>query len=186
MSYLPLYLAVALWVAIPFVYFLTAGAKTFTVPPDRDGGAVLGQVSFVSGMVCVLFSGFYRALVWYQVLCGAVLALCSVVLYEWTRRTVHDRDFYTALGGAVPAGVCERGPYRYIRHPFYLSYMVAFLAVMVAFPSVAAAAVCLANIALFIYMAFDDERVLLRSALAADYEAYRKRVGMFLPRLGPP
>ena len=41
-----------------------------------------------------------------------------------------------------------------------------------------------ACIGLFVYMAFDDERVLLRSDLAADYQTYRKRVGMFLPRLG--
>jgi protein-S-isoprenylcysteine O-methyltransferase Ste14 len=32
-------------------------------------------------------------------------------------------------------------------------------------------------------MAFDDERVLLASAMAADYESYKMRVGMFLPRL---
>src|SRR6202521_2923175 len=91
---LALHLGVSLWVTIPFVYFLTAGAKTFAVPA-RDSGAVLGQLSFLSGMACVLGMGFYQALVWYQVLCGAVLALCSVVLYEWTRRTVIDRNFST-------------------------------------------------------------------------------------------
>jgi protein-S-isoprenylcysteine O-methyltransferase Ste14 len=181
-NWLPLHLGVALWVAIPFVYFLTAGAKTFSVPADRDGGAVLGQVSFVSATLCVLFLGFYQALAWYQVLCGGVLALCSVVLYEWTRRSVLDRHFWTGLGGEVPAAVCEHGPYRFVRHPFYLSYMVAFVGAVVAFPSVVMAAVCVLNIALFVYMVFDDERVLLRSPLAADYEAYRRRVGMFVPR----
>jgi protein-S-isoprenylcysteine O-methyltransferase Ste14 len=59
---LALHLGVSLWVASPFVYFLTAGAKTFTVPA-RDSGAVLGQLSFVSGMACVLGLGFYQALV---------------------------------------------------------------------------------------------------------------------------
>jgi protein-S-isoprenylcysteine O-methyltransferase Ste14 len=180
---LVLHLGVALWVAIPLVYFLTAGARTFTVPEARDSGAILGQVSFISGMLCALGLGFYQSLAWPLAACGAVLASSSVVLYEYTRRTVVDRNFYTALGGVVPAGVCERGPYRYIRHPFYLSYMVAFLAVMVAFPSPVTAAVCALNIALFVYLAFDDERVLLRSGLAGDYEAYRKRVGMFVPRV---
>jgi protein-S-isoprenylcysteine O-methyltransferase Ste14 len=183
MSGLPLHLGVVLWVASPFVYFLTAGAKTFTVPADRDGGAILGQVSFVCGMLCALGLGFYQSLVWYLAACGAVLALCSVILYEWTRRTVVDRNFYIALGGEVPAGICERGPYRYIRHPFYLSYMVAFLAVMVAFPSLVTAVVGALNVGLFVYLASDDERVLLRSGLAADYQTYRRRVGMFLPRI---
>jgi len=183
MIFLPLHLGVALWVVIPFVYFLSAGAKTFTVPAVRDDGAVLGQFSFVSGTLCVFCLGFYQALVWYQALCGAVLALCSLVLYEWTRRTVIDRNFYTGLGGEVPAAVCESGPYQLVRHPFYLSYIVAFLGAMTAFPSLVMGGVCLANLALFVYMAIDDERVLLRSPLAQDYEAYRKRVGMFLPRV---
>jgi hypothetical protein len=46
----------------PFLYFMTAGANTFTVPKLRDSGAVLGQISFVSGMACVLVMGLYYGL----------------------------------------------------------------------------------------------------------------------------
>jgi protein-S-isoprenylcysteine O-methyltransferase Ste14 len=70
-----------------------------------------------------------------------------------------------------------------VRHPFYLSYVVAFLGVVAAFPSLATGCVCLLNIIFFLYTAFDDERVLLLSPLAADYRAYRMRAGMFLPRV---
>jgi protein-S-isoprenylcysteine O-methyltransferase Ste14 len=183
MIHLALHLCVSLWMASPFVYFLTAGAKTFNIPPG-DSGAVLGQLSFVSGLACVLGLGFYQAFVCNELLWGAVLALCSTVLYEWTRRTVMDRNFYTGLGGEVPAAVCRSGPYNFVRHPFYLSYMLAFLGMVVAFPSVVTGSVCVLNIALFVYMAFDDERVLVRSPLAADYQAYRMRAGMFFPRFG--
>jgi hypothetical protein len=48
-----LHLGLSIWMTSPFVYFLTAGAKTFTVPA-RDSGALLGQISFISGMACVL------------------------------------------------------------------------------------------------------------------------------------
>jgi protein-S-isoprenylcysteine O-methyltransferase Ste14 len=177
-----LHLAIVLWMTIPFPYFMTAGANIFTVPKLRDNGAMLGQLSFMSGMLCVLFMGlFYRLLV-PAALCGAIFALCSVMLYEWTRRTVVDRNFYIGLSGEVPGAVCEDGPYHYVRHPFYLSYMVAFLGVAIAFPSLIVAGVCLLNIGLFVYMALDDERVLLASAIATDYNIYRMRVGMFLPR----
>jgi protein-S-isoprenylcysteine O-methyltransferase Ste14 len=117
-------------------------------------------------------------------LCGAVLAAGVVVLYEWTRRTAVDRNFYVGLAGEVPGALCEVGPYRYVRHPFYLSYMLAFVVVAVAFPSFVVAIVCILNIGLFIYMALDDERVLLASPLGAAYAAYRGRVGAFLPRIG--
>lgn len=49
----------------------------------------------------------------------------------------------------------------------------------VAFPSLAVSVVCALNVGLFVHMAIDDERVLLGSAIAADYRAYRGRVGMF-------
>ncbi len=181
---LALHLGVALWVVGPLMYFITAGAKIFTAPALHDGGAQLGQLSFVASMMCVLCMGFFQALVWYHALCGMLLALISLVLYEWTRRTVIDRNFYTGLGGEVPAAVCESGPYKYLRHPFYLSYMIAFLGAAAAFPSLVTVAVSALGIALFVYMAFDDERVLLQSKLAADYQTYRKRVGRFMPQVG--
>jgi protein-S-isoprenylcysteine O-methyltransferase Ste14 len=177
-----LHLALLFWLLIPFLYFITAAANTFTVPALRNNGAALGQISFISGMLCVLFQGLFVGLLLPLVACGCILALSSVLLYEWSRRTVMDRDFYIGLAGEVPAAICEMGPYRYTRHPFYSSYMIAFLGVAVAFPSPTVSIVCLLNIGLFVYMAFDDERVLLGSSLSADYRIYRGRVGMFVPR----
>jgi protein-S-isoprenylcysteine O-methyltransferase Ste14 len=169
--------------AIPFPYFMTAGANIFTVPKLRDNGPMLGQISFISGMLCVLFMGLFHGLLLPLALCGCIFALCSVLLYEWSRRTVVDRNFYVGLAGEVPPAVCDAGPYRYVRHPFYLSYIVAFVGVAVAFPSLIVCGACLLNMGLFVYVAFDDERVLLGSAIATDYERYKIRVGMFLPRL---
>jgi protein-S-isoprenylcysteine O-methyltransferase Ste14 len=175
-------LAFIFWMVCPFPYFMTAGANTFTVPKLRDSGAMLGYWSFVSGMLCVLCMGLFSGLLLPLALCGAIFTLCSLMLYEWTRRTVVDRNFYVALSGEVPGAICDTGPYRYVRHPFYLSYMLAFVGVAVAFPSLIVSGMCLLNIGLFLYMALDDERVLLASQIAVDYQAYRGRVGMFVPR----
>jgi protein-S-isoprenylcysteine O-methyltransferase Ste14 len=177
-----LHLALVFWMLIPFLYFITAGGNVFTVPALRNNGAVLGQISFMSAMLCVLFMGLFYGLLLPAALCGCLLALGSVMLYEWSRRTIVDRNFYVGLAGEVPAALCEVGPYGYVRHPFYLSYMVAFLGVAVAFPSPIVAGACLLNIGLFVYMASDDERVLHQSPLAADYQSYKFRVGRFLPR----
>jgi protein-S-isoprenylcysteine O-methyltransferase Ste14 len=177
-----LHLVLVLWMAIPFPYFMTAGVNIFTVPKLRDNGAMFGQISFISGMVCVLVMGLFYGLLVPAAACGAILALGAVILYAWTRRTVIDRNFYVGLAGEVPPAVCDAGPYRYVRHPFYLSYMVAFVAVAVAFPSLIVAGVCLFNIGLFVYMAIDDECVMLASPLSADYQTYRGSAGMFVPR----
>jgi protein-S-isoprenylcysteine O-methyltransferase Ste14 len=118
-----LHLALVFWMLIPFLYFITAGGNVFTVPKLRDNGAVLGQISFLSGMVCVLFMGLFYGLLLPPALCGSILALCAVMLYEWTRRTVVDRNFYVGLAGEVPPAVCEVGPYRYTRHPCVCSIL---------------------------------------------------------------
>ncbi|MEA3178314.1 MAG: hypothetical protein QOI59_1837, partial [Gammaproteobacteria bacterium] len=104
--------------------------------------------------------------------------------YEWARSTVAGRRFNIALAGEVPDAVCEAGPYRYIRHPFYLSYVIAFLGMLVATATLVAAVVFMFNLALFTYMALDDERTLERSALGSDYGTYKQRVGflLLLPR----
>lgn len=169
---------------IPFPYFISAGGNTFKVPKLRDTGAVLGQLSFSSGMLCVLYMGLFYPLKIPPAIAGAVICIGSLLFYEWTRRTVIDRNFYVGLAGEVPGAICGTGPYGYVRHPFYLSYMLAFLGVAIGLPSPIVAAVCLLNIGLFVYMAIDDERVLTASNLAADYQAYKLRVGMFLPRKG--
>jgi protein-S-isoprenylcysteine O-methyltransferase Ste14 len=180
---LTLRLVFVLWMVVPFAYFMSASANIFLVPKLRDNGAVLGQIAFVSGMLCALFMGLFYGLRVPLALCGAVFALISLTLFEWSRRTVIDRNFFIALSGEVPRAVCEGGPYRFVRHPFYLSYMVAFVGVAVAFPSPMVSGVCLLDVGLFAYMAIDDERVLLASALGPDYRGYRERVRMFIPRI---
>jgi protein-S-isoprenylcysteine O-methyltransferase Ste14 len=179
---LTLRLVFVLWMAVPFAYFMSASANTFLVPKLRDNGAALGQVAFVSGMLCVLVMGLFYGLRVSLAICGAVFALGSLTLYEWSRRTVMDRNFFIGLSDEVPGAVCDSGPYRFVRHPFYLSYMVAFAGVAVAFPSAIVSGVCLLGVGLFAHMAIDDEKVLLASALSADYRGYRERVGMFVPR----
>ena len=70
-----------------------------------------------------------------------------------------------------------------MRHPVYASYLLAFLAMPVAFPRLAMLAIFLFNAALFIHGARSDERSLAQSPLKDEYAAYRRRAGMFFPRL---
>lgn len=119
---------------------------------------------------------------WVNEVVAVPLLMASVALYEWARHTIWGRRFGLALGDHVPESLCEAGPYRYSRHPIYLSYVLAFLAVLVALPHWVTALSFLANLAVFVVVARSDERVLAGSALATDYAAYRERTGMFIPR----
>jgi protein-S-isoprenylcysteine O-methyltransferase Ste14 len=85
----------------------------------------------------------------------------------------------------VPGAVCGTGPYRYVRHPFYSSYMVAFLAVAVAFPSLIVVGVCVLNMGLFVYMwRWMMREGLLVRPLGASYLAYQGGWGCLCHVLG--
>jgi protein-S-isoprenylcysteine O-methyltransferase Ste14 len=176
----PASFAFSMLLAAPFLYFLVAGAKTFNVPERADAGAAWGQTSFISGSIAVFWTALHEGIHIANGVIGVAIVVLSISLYEWARRTVAARNFYIGLAGEVPGALCESGPYRYIRHPFYMSYMLAFLAMLVATPAVVAVVVFVCNVALFVYMALDDERTMSKSPLAEAYSKYANRVGKLL------
>ena len=166
--------------ASPFQWFLGAGNDTF-IRRDPSPGAVWGSWSFLSGIAAIAWVGLLGGLPLDAASVSALaLAVASVTLYEWARRTVGRKHLHIGLTDRVPDAVIEAGPYRDLRHPFYLSYLVAFAAVALAMRSRLGTGVLLANTALFVVMALHDERVLARSPLAGAYADYRRRVGVLL------
>ncbi len=166
--------------AAPFQWFLGAGARTF-IRREPSPGAAWGQASFLSGIAAVAWVGLFGGLALDAAVGVALLlAVASVALYEWARHTAGPQTLFIGLSGQIPAALLESGPYRWLRHPFYLSYLVAFGAVAVALHSHLGSAVALANTVLFVVMALHDEHSLARSPLADAYAAYRCRVGVLL------
>lgn len=173
-------IVLTLLLASPFQWFMGAGRETF-VMREPDPGAVWGQLSFVSGIAALAWTGLFGGFAIDAGTLGALAAMAaSVTLYEWARRTVGRQRLHIGLSGRVPDAVIEDGPYRWLRHPFYLAYLLAFGAVALALRSRVGCLVALANAALFIAMALHDEASLARSALAAPYAAYRRRTGVLL------
>lgn len=166
--------------AIAFVHFLHAGARTFVLPKDNEGvGAAVGQVVFSAGALATLFCGVYYRAGLANEIAAAVLLIVGVGLYEWARQTIVGRRFHVGFSEGVPAEVCADGPYAYVRHPIYLGYMVTFLALFVAYPNIITAILLVLTVGTFVQMALNDEKVLAGSPLAADYEVYKKRVRRF-------
>jgi protein-S-isoprenylcysteine O-methyltransferase Ste14 len=81
-----------------------------------------------------------------------------------------------------PHVLVTSGPYAVVRHPFYCAFTMMLLASVAAFPH--AATVVLLACAMFQLnrTAAREERRLLTSALGAEYDAYMRRTGRFLPR----
>ena len=178
------HIAIMLALALLFTHFMHGGARTFVLPEDSEGGgAGIGQLTFTAGALITLFAGMYYRIQIYNGIAAGVLAVCGGGLYEWARQTIVGRRFHVGLSQGVPEELCEAGPYAYVRHPIYIGYLLAFLALFVAFPKIITGIALVLNVALFLRMANHDERVLAASPLAEAYAEYKKRVGRFFPRL---
>jgi len=171
-----------------FVHFNVAGGRTFTSTNFADEpGAVIGQVAFFFGGVApAWFLGLRQIIAPVNGVLAAVVLAGSLALYEWARQTIWGRRFGLGWGTHVPDGVCDQGPYRWVRHPIYLGYLLAYASILIALPHWLTAGTWVGAIILFAHAARHDEREIAGSALAADYDAYRKRTGMFLPKLSSP
>ena len=107
----------------------------------------------------------------------------SLALFEWARRSIRGRFFSYIFSSDVPTFLHTSGPYRYIRNPFYASYLVAYLSALVMMPDPLSAAVLVVMAVYFWQAARFEERKFLASEQSAEYEEYRRRTGRFLPRL---
>lgn len=168
-----------------FIHFMYAGGRTFYFKnADNEPGAWMAQFSFlVTGTIATWWLGILKPISVANQVPAALVLVSSVALYEWARHTISWRRFGLALSDHVPEALCDEGPYRYIRHPIYLSYVLAFLAVVIALPHWITALCLLLNLALSVGAARNDEQVIAGSPLAADYAVYRNRAGMFLPKI---
>ena len=168
---------------VVFGYFTAAGATTFERDDSDVRGAMWGQFSLLfTGAIAMSLLSFRQVLLPGNGVAAAAVLLGSISLYEWARKTIRERRFHIAWSGDVPEAVCDKGPYARVRHPVYISYMLAFLAALIAFPRLPTLAIFLFNVALYVHAARDDERSIAASDLGEDYARYKERTGMFIPR----
>jgi protein-S-isoprenylcysteine O-methyltransferase Ste14 len=114
---------------------------------------------------------------------GFSLHLLAVVLFGLAVLTTRRKRPALAFAGDRPNHVFHSGPYSYIRHPFYTSYLLFWLGCTVATSSLISLILFLALAALYTVAALGEERGFSHSILHDEYEAYRKRTGFFWPKL---
>jgi|WetSurMetagenome_2_1015567.scaffolds.fasta_scaffold200695_1 protein-S-isoprenylcysteine O-methyltransferase Ste14 len=113
---------------------------------------------------------------------AGVLILISLLLFTWAAKTVRGK-FFSYLGDQdVPQFVCEEGPFVYVRHPFYASYILTNTGVALLFPNWITAAAAVASYGILWYTSKFEERKFEGSPVADEYRAYMTRTGRFFPR----
>jgi protein-S-isoprenylcysteine O-methyltransferase Ste14 len=84
----------------------------------------------------------------------------------------------------APQSIVTYGAYARVRHPFYVSFLLAMLGVALLVPHWATLATLAYGVLRLNITAAREERRLSASEFGTEYQAYVRRTGRFVPRLG--
>lgn len=166
-----------------FIIFVVALQNFFVQPPALTRGQRLFQeISVLLGVThgLALLVLHTAGEVW----AAAGIAMYSVALavflsaIEAARRVSLPRTF---VYEPRTERILTTGPFRYIRHPMYLSYSLAWLAAPVAMHSVVLALTAVGMIACYVVSAAEEERRLRAGPLGEEYERYAAATKRIIP-----
>jgi steroid 5-alpha reductase family enzyme len=121
---------------------------------------------------------------------GAIRSVSSFLFYNaslasfwWTVSATRTQRLSVAFSADRPGFLLQSGPYRFVRHPFYLTYSLFWIAGLVAAPRWYSFIGVAVMLSLYVSAAKMEEAKFAHSGLQDLYESYRAQTGMFLPRL---
>ena len=155
--------------------------RSSQTPVGRNGLRLFGSASGLLVVVHLVFGSPSMPIAFLGF--GSGLMIFSLLIFWWAVKSFSGEAPYIASTPGEIVFLNTRGPYKYVRHPFYSSYMLFWLG---AFASIQTVDVLLAVIILFgIYfiVARREEESILSSSFGCAYVAYKKRTGMFFPAL---
>ncbi len=142
--------------------------------------SLVGTICAVSQLGVIWLAGVSIPWVWLGWGCYVI----SLIVFYWAVAVNRQRPLSWAYSTDTPLHLQVAGPYRFVRHPFYLAYLLTFVGGALA---TANGWLLLTVVAMglgAIRAARMEEAKFESSPLAADYLEYRLRAGMFWPRIG--
>lgn len=113
----------------------------------------------------------------------SLILTISLTIFWKHAYIVKRNSFSIVYTNDKPIKLIQEGLYKYIRHPFYSAYILCYLSIAISFFSISS--FIMALIMLFIYRdaALFEENKFFDSSLNDEYVQYRKKTGMFFPKI---
>lgn len=172
--------AVSIGVIAQYAWSLKAH---FTSPKMPDGAKIISLAVALTGVLYMLALWFFSQPPAAQI-AGLLIQLSSVALFWWAISASKKARLRFAFDKEAPASLLQEGPYAHVRHPFYTSYILFWTGWAIATWTLWAAPPLVFLIAVYVRAARDEENSFSSTAFAAAYADYRKRAGLFWPKLG--
>jgi methanethiol S-methyltransferase len=152
-------------------------------------GTPLFRIGFGLFRAVLFFGIFYNPLM-NQPRIGTMsmpISGCIVLLLGIILNVIGTKELVkTKLGGVkgIPDRIITTGIYRIIRHPINLGFMLIFCGWYVMWAGIYSLYFLPVLIILFIIVSFYEEKNLIK-VFGEEYQAYKKEVGMFIPKIKP-
>jgi len=180
---------VSVWFAMAItlvdaVTFIAAMPLFFKAGPGQRASRRTLFASIAIGLVAIVTTLATRETVGrWPLLIGGLLGIGAQALF-WAAVGAHGIHRPSgAFAITAPNWITRRGPYRWVRHPFYIAYAMAFVAGAVFAQSRWLWVVPAWMVTMYVFAARQEERLIMSSPLAPSYTEYRGEVGALLPRL---
>jgi protein-S-isoprenylcysteine O-methyltransferase Ste14 len=159
------------------------GARVFFVQPcgvTAGMRAILG-CSGLFGLLHACAIVLARDMAPGRTLAAVALYSASLGLFWWAIRINKRRPLSAVFSPDPPVHLVQDGPYRYIRHPFYCSYMLTWVGGLVATLQLWLLPTVLVMLGIYLRAAAMEERKFAGTSLASAYEEYQRRTGSLAP-----
>jgi protein-S-isoprenylcysteine O-methyltransferase Ste14 len=163
----------------------TWGVRKFFVKPEKLGFGVrltlaAGTLFSIAHLAVILLtSQFHPA----AVAAAVVLYGLSLVMFWWAIQANRVKPLAACFAKSESLHLVQHGPYRLVRHPFYCSYLLAWIAGPVGTWNIWLAFTAAIMFVLYLTAAVNEENKFAASSLAEDYASYRATTGRFFPKL---
>lgn len=184
----PVKLALILCASITYIVLGVAAAHFFRRPVEgpfwrmrlNQGTAIALALTHI--FTLIITRGLNRT----AMIAGIASYLTGLSMFLWSQETMKRRPPRLSFSEGLPDHLEEGGPYRYVRHPFYVAYFFIWFAGVIATGNFWLLGSALWMTASYAVAANEEEALFEKSAFAERYRAYSARTGMFFPRVLSP
>ncbi|CAK0764012.1 membrane hypothetical protein [Azospirillaceae bacterium] len=151
-------------------------------------GGLVGLLTFVNISDAILSCNLSYSS--WEFIVSSFLYLFSIFLFHYSAASARHADLTLSFSKESTEILVTSGPYRWVRHPFYSSYLIYWFAPTllkndILFSQQRTIALCILLLMFSIYRkaAIQEEQKFMSSDLAEQYRQYHSKVGRFVPKL---
>ena len=115
------------------------------------------------------------------IIIGLILIVVSNVIFWWAIIVTRQANLLAAFTESKPSSLVETGPYRYVRHPFYTSYIIFWVGFAVATATILSLIPLVYMFWLYNRAAAQEEAFFSQTEMAETYAQFAQKRGRFFP-----